>query len=156
MAKQYTLWQRHKYKLNSLVLILPFWFLYQSLTPTFPPAWPEQQLGPFSVAPMPLNDEPPYVHHGEYVKDFMLTFSSNNISQMRQGYFMIGPAPLPLEQLQQGDSAILHGNRHSQHVHALANGPVRAGDKAWLVIEDWSGKQYTSSWPMPEMLITQP
>ena len=45
MARNNSFWQRHKYKLNGLVLVLPFWFLYQSITPVFPPAWPAQQLG---------------------------------------------------------------------------------------------------------------
>lgn len=65
-------WLKNKYKLSGLILFLPLLFLYQSLTPTFPPAWQAQQLGEFSIAPLPLNLNAPYVHHDDYVKDFML------------------------------------------------------------------------------------
>ena len=51
-------WARHKFKLNGLVLILPFWFLYQSLNLQFPPALPKAQLGPFEVTAMPLTSKP--------------------------------------------------------------------------------------------------
>ena len=98
MAPSNSFWQRHKYKLSGLVLLLPLWFLYQSLTPQFPPAWPAQQLGEFEIAPMPLNLAPPYAHHDKYVKDFYLTFSQGEISSIRQGYVNIGPAALPLAQ----------------------------------------------------------
>ena len=111
MTQQYQglrqFWARHKFKLNGLVLILPFWFLYQSLTPQFPPAWPAQQVGSFEVAPMPLNLEPPYAHHDEHVKDFMLMFNTGDISNVRQGYLNIGPAPLPLARLQQAGASII-------------------------------------------------
>ncbi|SEH67233.1 hypothetical protein SAMN05660691_00803 [Rheinheimera pacifica] len=153
MARSNSVWQRHKYKLNGLVLVLPFWFLYQSLTPEFPPAWPAQQVGQFEIAPMPLNLKPPYAHHDEYVKDFMLMFGQGDVSDIRQGYVNIGPAPLPIEELQQGDEGILHGSRHGQHVHAIAPKQFSATDKLWLTIETWQGEQLTSSWELPPELL---
>ncbi|KUM52050.1 hypothetical protein [Rheinheimera sp. EpRS3] len=155
MARSNSVWQRHKYKLNGLVLVLPFWFLYQSLTPEFPPAWPAQQVGQFEIAPMPLNLKPPYAHHDEYVKDFMLMFGQGDVSDIRQGYVNIGPAPLPIEELQQGDEGILHGSRHGQHVHAIAPKQFSATDKLWLTIETWQGELLTSSWELPPELLQQ-
>jgi hypothetical protein len=149
-----TFWQRHKYKLNGLVLILPLWFLYQQLTPVFPDAWASQQVGPYEITLIPADLEQPYAHHDDYVKDFTLTFSSGRIDSIRQGFVSIGPQPLPLNRLQQGDTGILHGNRHSQHVHAVAPRQIRAGDKLWLRIQDWQGQQFVASWPLPEVLIT--
>lgn len=95
-------WQKNKYKLNGLILVLPFLFLYQSLTPNFPPAWQAQELGEFKIAPMPLNMKAPYQHHDEYVKDFMLIFEKGETRLIRQGYANIGPEALPISQLQQG------------------------------------------------------
>ncbi|WP_215398779.1 hypothetical protein [Rheinheimera oceanensis] len=154
MARSNSVWQRHKYKLNGLVLVLPFWFLYQSLTPEFPPAWPAQQVGQFEIAPMPLNLKPPYAHHDEYVKDFMLMFGQGDVSDIRQGYVNIGPEALPIEELQQGDEGILHGSRHGQHVHAIAPKQFSATDKLWLTIETWQGEQLISSWELPPALLT--
>ena len=153
MARSNGFWQRHKYKLNGLVLLLPFWFLYQSLTPVFPPMWPAQQIGEFEIAPMPLNLKPPYAHHDQYVKDFFLTFSQGDISSIRQAYINIGPQALPLTQLQQGEEGILHGSRHGQHVHAIAPKTLSAGDKVWLTLQTWQGETFTTSWPLPTGLI---
>lgn len=156
MARSNSFWQRHKYKLNGLVLVLPFWFLYQSLTPVFPPAWPVQQVGEFEIAPMPLNLEPPYAHHDEYVKDFMLMFNTGDISNVRQGYLNIGPAPLPLARLQQGEEGILHGSRHGQHVHAIAPAQLSSVDKVWLTLQTWQGDTLITSWQLPAELLPQP
>lgn len=154
MARSNSFWQRNKYKLNGLVLLLPFWFLYQSLTPEFPPAWPAQQIGDFEIAPMPLNLKPPYAHHDNYVKDFYLTFSQGEISSIRQAYINIGPAALPLAQLQQGGDGILHGSRHGQHVHAIAPQTLSASDKVWLTLQTWQGETLITSWTLPTALIT--
>ena len=153
MARSNSFWQRHKYKLNGLVLLLPLWFLYQSLTPEFPPMWPAQQIGDFEIAPMPLNLEPPYAHHDQYVKDFMLTFSKGDISAIRQGYLNIGPQALPLAQLQLGEEGILHGSGHGQHVHAIAPPTLSAGDKVWLTLQTWQGETLITSWALPAELI---
>ncbi|MDP5138260.1 hypothetical protein ORJ04_20125 [Rheinheimera baltica] len=153
MARSNSFWQRHKYKLNGLVLVLPFWFLYQSLTPEFPAAWPAQQVGGFEISPMPLNQEPPYAHHDEYVKDFMLIFSKGDISTLRQGYLNIGPAALPLAQLQQGEAGILHGSRHGQHVHAIAPKNLAGRDKVWLTLQTWQDEILTTSWDLPSSLL---
>jgi hypothetical protein len=118
MARRNRFCQRQQYQLNGL-LLFPLWFLYQSLTPVLPPAWPAQRIGNFEISAMPLNLKPPYAHHGAYVKDFLLTFNRGDISAVRQGYLNIGPAPLPLPLLQQGEDGILHGSRHGQHVHAI-------------------------------------
>ena len=64
-------WHRHKYKINGLVLILPFYFLYQSLFPVFPKALSTKQVAEFEITPTPYDLEPPYLHDGHYTKDFM-------------------------------------------------------------------------------------
>ncbi|WP_423185195.1 hypothetical protein ACO1PK_08395 [Alishewanella sp. d11] len=155
MSTKNRFWQRHKYKLNGLVLLLPFWFLYQSLTPELPAAWPVKQVGPFAISPMPLNLEPPYAHHDKFVKDFMLNFNKGDISAIRQGYLNIGPVALPLEQLQQGEAGIMHGSRHSQHVHAIAPVAFAANDKVWLTLQTWQGELLVTSWDLPQSLVQQ-
>ena len=153
MARNSSAWHRHKYKLNALVLVLPLWFLYQSMTPEFPPAWPAQQLGEFNIVPMPLDLKPPYAHHDNYVKDFMLMFSGADTRTIRQAYMNIGPAALPLNELQQSDEGILHGSRHAQHVHAIAPAALTADDKVWLTIQTWQGTTLTTYWSLPEQLL---
>ncbi|SNY49111.1 hypothetical protein SAMN06297280_1257 [Arsukibacterium tuosuense] len=153
MVQSKVFWQQHKFKLNGLVLLLPLWFLYDSLTPEFPPAWPAQQLGQFEIAPIPLDLKPPYAHHDEYVKDFYLSFTQGDIAAIRQGYLNIGPAPLPLAELQQGEEGILHGSRHGQHVHAIAPPQLTATDKVWLTLQTWQGELLTTSWQLPDELV---
>ncbi|GGO71414.1 hypothetical protein [Bowmanella pacifica] len=149
-----TFWQRNKFKLSGLLLILPFWYLYQGMYPVFPPALESQQLGPFVVAPMPFDHNPPYAHHDEYVKDFLLTFSKGDVAQVRQAYLNIGHAPLAMDVLQQGESGILHGSRHGQHVHGIAKASFNPSDKIWLTIEDWQGQRYQAVWSLPKELIS--
>lgn len=153
MINKASFWRKYRYQLSGAVLVLPFWFLYQSMTPEFPPAWPVQQVGDFEITPMPLDLKEPYVHHDAYVKDFMLMFNKGKISDIRQGYVNIGPTPVPLEILQQAEDGILHGNRHGQHVHAIAPATFSATDKMWLTIETWQGEQLTASWELPETLL---
>ncbi len=153
MAHSSRFWQRHKFKLNGLVLLLPLWFLYDSLTPEFPPVWPAQQLGQFEIAPMPLDLKQPYAHHDQYVKDFYLSFSQGDIASIRQGYLNIGPVPLPLPELQQDEEGILHGSRHGQHVHAIAPPQLAVTDKVWLTLQTWQGEVLTTSWPLPAPLL---
>ncbi len=148
-----SLWNRHKYKINGLVLILPFYFLYQSLTPKLPEALNTQKIASFEIAPTPFNMEPPYFHDGHYTKDFMLAFSQGNIKDIRQAYLNIGSKALPFTKLQAGDDGILHGNQHSQEVHAIAPAVIKSKHKLWLTIENWQGERMVTSWDLPKELL---
>ena len=150
---QRTFWQRHKFKLNGLILILPVWFYYQSLHPVFPPALATQQIGAYEITPMPFNLDPPYTHDGSFVKDFLLIFKQGDLSQIRQAYLNIGEQALPLAQLQQGSDGILHGSRHGQHVHAIAPATIEGQHKVWLTMQNWQGELLITSWDVPDSLV---
>lgn len=150
MAKvQSNLWHRNKFKLTGLLLILPFYFLYQSLNPVFPDAWQVKQIGEFEVSPMPYNLEKPYLHDGHFTKDFFITFSKGKVNGIRQAYFYINAEPLSLTVLEKGDAGILHGSQHGQEVHAISPKIIKPHDKAWLTIQTWSGEQLETSWTLP-------
>lgn len=148
-----TVWLKNKYKLSGLVLILPIFFLYQSLTPIFPPAWQAQQFGKFKIAPLPLDLNAPYVHHDDYVKDFMLIFEKGESNDIRQAYANLGPEVLPLEVLQRSENGILHGNKHGQHVHAITVEKLTSTDSLWVSIENWQGEWQVMEWPLLGNLI---
>ncbi|NLQ24924.1 hypothetical protein HGO26_18830 [Shewanella sp. S-1] len=150
-----TFWQKNKYKLSGFILLLPLLFLYQSLTPTFPPAWQAQELGEFKIAPLPLDLKDPYVHHDDYVKDFMLVFEKGEVGNIRQGYANIGTQALPIVDLQRSENGILHGNKHGQHVHAIATKTLTSADSLWISIENWQGEWQVAKWPLPAELIVQ-
>jgi len=154
MALNSSFWQRNKFKLSGLVLILPFWFLYDAMTPEFPPAWNEQPIGSYVISPMPFDLKQPYAHHDEYVKDFLLLIKQGDIKNIRQGYVNIGVAPLPLNKLQQGDEGIVHGSEHGLHVHAIAPPKFSPGDKLWLTIQTWQGELLTTHWELPASLLS--
>jgi hypothetical protein len=84
-----TIWNRYKYKINGLMLVLVCYFLYQSLFPQFPDAWETQAVGAFEITPMPYNLDPPYLHDGTYTKDFLLLFSQGQVNKIRQAYLNI-------------------------------------------------------------------
>ncbi|QDE30750.1 MULTISPECIES: hypothetical protein [Shewanella] len=147
---QNNIWNRYKYKINGLMLVLICYFLYQSLFPQFPDALPTQELGAFEITPIPYNLEPPYLHDGTYTKDFLLLFSKGQVNAIRQAYLTIGTEPLPLETLELGDAGILHGSQHGQEVHAIAPEAFSAEHKIWLTIENWQEQQQVISWPLPE------
>ncbi len=153
MATASLFWLKHKYKLSGLILILPAIFLYQSLNPTFPPAWPSQALGEYKIAPMPLDLKAPYLHHDEYVKDFLLIFEQGDLANIRQGYVNIGPKALPIEAMQQGENGILHGTKHGQHVHAITGTSIAATDKLWVSLQNWQGEWQVSQWPVPDSSV---
>jgi hypothetical protein len=141
-------WVRHRYQLSGLVLILPWIFLYQAMHPTFPPALPPQNLGPVTATPMPLDDGEPYWHHDERVKDYLITFCDGCIRQIRQAYLTVASTAPALAELQDSH-AILHGDAHSQHVHAEYPPVTAATDKLWLTLEDWQGTVHQTWWPLP-------
>ncbi|MFT6530115.1 MAG: hypothetical protein ACJAZB_001770 [Psychrosphaera sp.] len=145
---------RHKYKLNGLVLILPFYFLYQSLYPVFPPVWEKHKVGSFEIAPMPYNLDPPYLHDGHYTKDFFIIFSQGSVEDIRQAYLNIGTHALSLAELQQHDEGILHGSQHGQEVHGIAPKTLSTEHKVWVTIEDWQGDVWVTNWELPKALIT--
>jgi hypothetical protein len=150
-----TWWQRKKYVINSLALILPCVFIYHALFPSFPSVWAEKDVGVFKVAPMPLNMKPPYSHHNEYVKDFYLAFGKGQISDIRQAYLNIGPKPIPIRQFEKGDEGIMHGTNHGQHAHAIAPATLLKSDKLWLTIETWQNDILLQSWDIPQALIVE-
>jgi hypothetical protein len=142
-----------KYLWNGLLLILPIWFLYQSLTPKLVPAWPSKQHGDFAITPTPLDLKDPYQHHAQYVKDFSFQLASAHIAQIRQGYANLGPAALPLAILEAGEQGILHGHAYGLHAHAIAPSKLSASDKLWLTIQTWQGQTLVLSWDLPPELL---
>ncbi|WP_075593800.1 hypothetical protein [Pseudoalteromonas sp. PAB 2.2] len=150
-----TWWQRKKYLLHAIVLALPVWFIYQSLNPQFPALWQEQQAGEFKIAPMPLNEDAPYSHHNEYVKDFFIAFNQGDISNIRQAYLNIGEAPLPLTEFAKDEEGLMHGTAHGQHAHVIAPKAISADDKLWVTIQTWQGQLHTLQWDIPNQFISQ-
>lgn len=148
-----SLWNRYKFKVNAFLIVLPCYFLYQSLFPQFPNSWDTKKIGEFEVTATPYNLEGPYLHHGTYTKDFMLTFSEGNIDNIRQAYLNIGKEALPLTSLQIDDKGILHGSKHGQEVHAISDSILKPEDKVWLTIEDWQGKIIVTNWELPTKLL---
>jgi len=158
MAKKYaTPWQRYKFLLNGLILILPAVFLYQSLNPVFPDPLPAKSVGDYIVVPMPYDLNPAYQHDGVYVKDFLLTFKQGDIATIRQGFLNIGSKPYSLTAIKQrhDGEGFLHGNRHAQHVHGLVANTLSAHDSIWLTLEGWDGRIHTARWDMPAEMLAK-
>ena len=143
-----------RYWLNALLLILPVVFIYQSFNPEFPASLPETQAGDFTLTAMPYDEDKPYQHDGLYVKDFLVMFQEGGVDQIRQGFLNIGDKPLPIEEAQQHELGILHGTRHGQHVHGLAQERITAGQKIWVTLQTWDGEIHQGSWEIPAHLIS--
>lgn len=146
--RSHSFWQKNKFKLSGLVLILPFWFLYQSMNPVFPPALPKATVGPFEITPSPLTEDGPYQHHGEWVKDYYLQFCAGCVEKIRQGFLVISNEAPDFQQLSEGHSSVLHGTVHGLHVHASTAEKLQGGEKLWLLLEDWQGVRYQHSWEL--------
>lgn len=143
-----TPWRKVKFLLSALILTLPPWFYYQSQNPVFPDALDNKSAFGFEFTPMPYDEKPPYQHDGKYVKDFLVMVNEGEVSDIRQAYLNIGPVPLPLDSLQEEELGILHGTRHGQHVHALADARINARDKLWLTVQTWDGKTFHIDWTL--------
>ncbi|MFT4765612.1 MAG: hypothetical protein ACI9OH_002724 [Oleispira sp.] len=152
---QATLWNKYKFFLSGLVLILPIVFLYQSLNPVFPDALPEVTIGDYTIIPMPYDLGPAYQHDGVYVKDFLLTFTAGDINNIRQAYLNIGNEAAIILEIQKstGGEGFLHGSQHGQHVHAIAKPKITAKDSIWLTIENWNGEILTTRWEIPQVML---
>ncbi|MGM0907188.1 MAG: hypothetical protein ACQEVQ_11710 [Pseudomonadota bacterium] len=149
-----TFWNRNKFKLSGLILILPIYFLYEQLQPPeFPPAWDEKAVGPFSVSIQPLDNEAPYAHHDDWVKDFSAYVNDGEVSNIRQGYVNIGEDPVALETLQKEDVGILHGSELLQHVHAIAPQNFNSQQRVWLTLQTWDGEVHRANWALPEQWV---
>lgn len=145
-------WHRYKYKVNFIVLILPFYFLYHSLFPEFPETLGIKKIGSFEITAMPYDLDPPYLHEGKYSKDFFITFNQGNIADIKQAYLNIGYEPLPLNELIKSGEGILHGSKHGQEVHAIAPSVIKKDHMAWLTIETWQGEKLVTHWNLPKNL----
>lgn len=148
-------WQRNKLKLklNFLLLLLPVYFFYSSMYPSYSPSWQAKQIGEFEVKPLPSDLEPPYLHHGSYAKDFMILFRQGEVRNIRQAYLNIGPEALPLTVMQKSDEGLLHGSPTAQSAHAISPDKLNADDKLWLTIEDWQLQQQVIAWDLPSSLL---
>lgn len=140
-----SLWQRYKYLVNLLLLVLPAYFFWQAMHPVEQPPLEQKTLGSLTATPVPLDDLDPYLHDGIYVKDFRVDFCDGCISQIRQAYLIAGPAPqaFPVE----GDG-VLHGSGYALHVHAAFPERTREEDRLWLIVETWDGEIFQASWPL--------
>jgi len=146
-----TFWNRNKFKLSGLILILPIYFLYEQLQPpVFPDVWEEKSAGPFEIAIQPLNDEAPYAHHEDWVKDFAAYVNDGEVGDIRQGYVNIGEEPVALEALQKDDVGILHGSELLQHVHAIAPQQYQPEHRVWVTLQTWDGNVHKASWQLPD------
>ena len=152
---QATLWNKYKFLLSGLVLILPIVFLYQSLNPVFPDALPEATVGEYTIVPMPYDLGPAYQHDGVYVKDFLLTFTAGDINNIRQAYLNIGSEAATILDIQKstGEEGFLHGSKHGQHVHGIAKPKLTAKDSIWLTIQNWNGEILTTRWEIPQVML---
>ena len=150
-----TAWNRYKFLLSGIVLLLPILFLYQSLNPVFPDALPDVTVGEYSIVPMPYDLDPAYQHDGVYVKDFLLTFTAGDIHNIRQGYLNIGQEPALISEIQKstGGEGFLHGSKHGQHVHAISKPQISTEDSIWLTIENWNGEILQARWSIPQPML---
>ncbi|WP_286234563.1 hypothetical protein [Thalassotalea sediminis] len=148
------LWNRYKYKINGVVILLAGYFLYTTLFPQFPDTWAAKKVGQFEVTPMPYNLDAPYFHDGVYTKDFFLMFNEGDVNSIKQAYLTIGEKALPLETLAAEDHGILHGSEHGQEVHGLAPKELTSNHRVWLTIQTWQGEILLTSWPLPQSLLS--
>ncbi|MFD2165908.1 hypothetical protein ACFSJY_06475 [Thalassotalea euphylliae] len=148
-----TWWNRNKFKMSGLVIVLSAVFFYQSLNPKFPELWSAKVIGEYNVSPMPFNLKQPYLHHGVYTKDFFLIFNKGQVKNIRQAYLNIGTKALPLASLEQGEDGILHGSQHGQEVHAISPKVLSEKDKLWLTIENWNGEVLVTYWDIPVQFL---
>jgi hypothetical protein len=75
----------------------------------------------------------------------MLVFEKGEVGNIRQGYANIGTQALPIADLQRSENGILHGNKHGQHVHAIATKTLTSADSLWISIENWQGEWQVAS-----------
>ncbi len=146
-------WERNKYFINGLILILIGYYFYQSLNPKFPDLWETKAIGEFEFSPMPFDLEQPYLHHGIYTKDFFLFVKKGEIKNIRQAFINIGVKALPLDELARNGEGILHGSQHGQEVHAIAPKEIKADHKMWLTLENWRGQRFVVHWELPQTLL---
>ncbi|MEY4515989.1 MAG: hypothetical protein RL180_335 [Pseudomonadota bacterium] len=137
---------RARYLINGAILVLPVYYLIESLNPTFPTAWATKPLGALTATPTPHNSLPAYHGADGWLKDFGVTFCAGCSGQIRQAWLNAGPTPLATPPRDWGN---LHGSPFGLEAHAPYPKRPSAQDRLWLSVQLWNGTVLRQQWPLP-------
>jgi|AGTN01.2.fsa_nt_gi hypothetical protein len=144
-------WQRGKFHLSALVMLVPLPFLPRYLAEKPPPVAPEIHrqvaVGPFALGLVTL-DRPPYRGSaGERMKDYDVRFQPGDMESIRGVFLRVGK-PRNLRTA----GALAGGGVYRQHAHVMLPDQLSGSEDLWLTVEKWDGTVHQASVPLADVL----
>lgn len=144
-------WQRGKFHLSALVMLVPLPFLPDYLAENPPPRVPEihRQVvaGPFALG-LSTEDRPPYRGSaGERMKDYSVALRPGDMEVIRGIFLRVGK-PRSLRTA----GALADGGTYKQHAHVMLPDELAGAEELWVTVEKWDGQVHQASIPLSEIL----
>lgn len=145
------LWQRGKFHVSALVMLVPVPFLPDYLAEKPQPRVPEihRQVtaGPFALG-LSTEDRPPYRGSaGERMKDYDVSFRPGDMDVIRGVFLRVGK-PRNLRTA----GALAGSGPYRQHAHVMVPDPLTGAEELWVTVETWGGQVHQASVPLSEVL----
>lgn len=144
-------WQRNKFHLSGLMLLVPLPFLPSHFTekPVFAPAEIHRTLtaGPYVVGLVTVDQAPHRGPTGERLKDYSLRIRAGDVDGIRGAFLRVGK-PRNLRTA----GALAFGNPYERRVEVTVPEDLTGTEALWLSVERWDGTIHQASVPLAEIL----
>lgn len=147
-------WQRYKFHLSGLMMLVPLPFLPEYLTdkPIFEPAEIHRPVkaGPYEMV-LVSHDEPPHLEPtGEMSMEFHLQIAGTDIDSIRATFLRVDkPRNLRVA------GALGFGNPYERGFEVLMPPQLSGQEELWLSVESWDGTVHQTSLPLSDMMVTR-
>lgn len=145
------LWQRGKFHLSALVVLVPLPFLPGYFADQPEPSVPELHrqvvAGPFRLELVTEDQPPERGIWGERVKEYAVTFRSGDIDMIRGVFVRVGK-PRTVRTL----GALAEGGAYRQYADLILPDKLSGSEEIWLTVETWDGTLHQATVPLREIL----
>ncbi|ALG73507.1 hypothetical protein VY88_21945 [Azospirillum thiophilum] len=145
------LWQRGKFHLSALMLLVPLPFLpnYFSPKPIFAPPEIRRDLtaGAFPLRLVTYDEAPHWGGNGERMKEYRIHLRPADIDRVRGVFLRVGK-PRNLR----AAGALGFGNPYEREAEVAVPAEPAGTEELWVTVEDWNGQVHQASTPLAGFL----
>jgi len=145
------LWQRSKFHLSALMMLVPLPFLpgyfADKPVPSVPEIHREVAAGPFTLGLVTEDHPPERGIWGERVKEYTVMLRPGDRDVIRGVFLRVGK-PRNLRTL----GALAEGGAYHQDADVLLPDKLSGSEEMWLTVETWDGTLHQATIPLNEIL----
>lgn len=145
------LWQRGKFHLSALMMLVPLPFLpnYLAPKPIFAPPEIRRDIGvgPFAVTLVTYDQAPHRGPTGEPMKQYTIRLQPGDVDRVRGVFLRVGK-PRSLRTA----GALGFGNPYERKAEVTVPAEPTGTEELWLTVEDWNGRAHQASVPLADIL----